>query len=59
MAMNVNRNDSGMDAPMTMVALPLFRNRRITMTAMTMPVIPELRTFERDSRMLLESSEKT
>ena len=58
MAMNVNRNDSGIDAPMTMVALPLFRNSRMTMTAMTMPVIPELRTLERDSLMLFESSEK-
>ena len=58
MDMNVNRNDSGIEAPMTSVALPLFRKSNMTITAMTIPVIPELRTLERDSRMLLESSEK-
>ena len=55
--MNVNRNERGMDAPMTIVALPLFRNSRMTTTAMTIPMRPELRTLDNDSLMLLESSE--
>ena len=56
--MNVNRNESGMDAPITSVALGLFKNRKMTKTAMIIPVIPEFRTFERLFFMLLASSEK-
>ena len=57
MIMNVNRNDSGIERPMTKVALGLLRNRKMTRTAMMIPTTPDLSTFERDWVMLFESSE--
>ena len=57
MAMKVNRKERGIDDPMTRVALGLFRNRKMTMTAMMIPVIPEVRTLDREFFMLFASSE--
>ena len=57
MIMKLNRNDIGIERPMTRVAFGLFKNRKMTRTAMIIPTTPDLRTFDRDWEMLFESSE--